>query len=256
MAGVLQPLKVLTVAPRTKHTATVIFVHGLGDSGHGWKPVADMFQADQGLGHVKWILPHSPTRAVTANMGMELPSWFDIRSFGFDSVEDEEGMMQSVSSLEQLISQEVKGGIDPSRIILGGFSQGGAMSLLTGFTVKPKLASIVVLSGWLPLREKIKNMILPHATSLPIFWGHGVSDPLIKYQFATGSIEVLESQLGMKVTRNPGMDGKNKRVGTVPTDGGVVFNSYDGVGHFTTQKELDDVRDWLKQLLPEKLEKV
>ncbi|TFK46899.1 Phospholipase/carboxylesterase [Heliocybe sulcata] len=250
MAGILQPLKVLTVAPRTKHTATVIFIHGLGDTGHGWKPVADMFQTDQALSHVKWILPHSPIRAVTANMGMEMPSWFDIASFGFDSVEDEKGMLETVGLLEQLVSQEVESGISPSRIVLGGFSQGGAMSLLTGLTMKPKLASIVCLSGWLPLREKIKSMMSPHATSLPIFWGHGVLDPLIKYVFATSSVEVMEKQLGMKVTRNPGMDEKDKRVGPIPTDGGIVFNSYDGVGHFTLQKELDDVRDWIKQVLP------
>ncbi|EPQ58936.1 Phospholipase/carboxylesterase [Gloeophyllum trabeum ATCC 11539] len=234
-------LKILTVAPRTKHTATVIFVHGLGDTGYGWKPVADMFQGDPGLSHVKWVLPHSPSRRVTANMGMEMPSWFDILSFGFDSPEDEEGMLETQQSLEQLISNEVLEGIDPSRIVLGGFSQGGAMSLLTGLTIDKKLGSIVVLSGWLALRNKIKNMVSPHAKSVPIFWGHGTSDPLIKYQFALDSLEFMKSNLEINTI---------ERKSASPNSGGVVFNSYPGIGHSTSQQELDDLREWLKQMLP------
>jgi predicted esterase len=105
-------------------------------------------------------------------MGLEMPSWyihpfcplltmserfdarFDIEAFGFDTVEDEAGMLQSAASINQLISAEVESGTDPSRIVLGGFSQGATMSLLSGLSGQKRLAGIAVLSGWLPLRDK------------------------------------------------------------------------------------------------------
>ncbi|KAF8076711.1 Phospholipase/Carboxylesterase-domain-containing protein [Lyophyllum atratum] len=234
------PLKFLTVNPISKHTATVIFVHGLGDTGHGWKPVADMFRDDTALKHVKWILPHSPTRSVKANMGMEMPSWFDIYSFGFDTDEDEMGMLESARQINQLISTEVESGTDPSRIVLGGFSQGAAMSLLTGLTGERKLAGIAVLSGWLPIRAKFKAMASPHASKIPVFWGHGSIDPLIKFQFCKDSSEFLTKELGIPLLTTPG------------EVKGLSYNIYEGMGHTTCQQELDDLKAWIKKALPKK----
>ena len=93
---------------------------------------------------------------MTANFGMEMPSWFDIYSFGFDGEEDEKGMLETSRSLNSLISDEVDSGIPSDRVVLGGFSQGAAMSLLTGLTSERKLGGIVSLSGWIPLRQKFK----------------------------------------------------------------------------------------------------
>lgn len=127
--------------------------------------------------------------SVTANMGMEMPSWyvfrslsnlfiiitsvcrFDIASFGLKDKEDEAGMLKTVKSLTQLIDTEVASGVDPNRIILGGFSQGAAMSLLTGLTMEHRLAGIVALSGWVALRDKLKSVGVwsspdPHVFSL------------------------------------------------------------------------------------------
>jgi len=108
------------------------------------------------LPHVKWILPHAPQQSVTANFGMIMPSWFDIKDFSFNSAEDERGMLTSVRMLEGVIRQEVESGLDASRIVLGGFSQGGVMSLLGGLTSERKLGGVVVLSAWLPLQAKFK----------------------------------------------------------------------------------------------------
>lgn len=83
-------------------------------------------------------------------------SRFDIYSFGFNTEEDEKGMLESARKINELITEEVEAGIEPSRIILGGFSQGGTMSLLTGLTGERKLGGLIVLSGWLPLRNKFK----------------------------------------------------------------------------------------------------
>jgi len=235
------PLKFITVSSVVKHTATVIFVHGLGDTGHGWKPVADMFRTDPALAHVKWVLPHSPIRSVKANMGIEMPSWFDIYSFGFETDEDEMGMLESARRINELITAEVDSGTDPSRIVLGGFSQGATMSLLTGLTGERKLAGIAVLSGWLPLRGKFKAMAAQHASETAVFWGHGSKDPLVKFQFCKDSSEFLTKQLGIPLLTTPGQFK------------GLNYNIYEGMGHTTTQKELDDLRAWIKKALPEKV---
>lgn len=230
-------LKSLILNARSKHTATVIFIHGLGDTGHGWKPVADMFQQDPAMSHIKWVLPHAPIRPVTANMGIEMPSWFDILSFGFNTPEDEKGMLETVSSINTLISNEVSStDLDASRIILGGFSQGGAMSLLAGLTNERKLGGVAVLSGWLPLKDSFKTMCAPHASQIPLFWGHGTSDPLVLYKFGTNSVETLTSKVGF--TRTTGLAT------------GLDFRSYEGMAHTSCQVELNDLSAWIKRVVP------
>ncbi|EIN11066.1 Phospholipase/carboxylesterase [Punctularia strigosozonata HHB-11173 SS5] len=231
----IAPLRSLIVSPAAKHTATVIFVHGLGDTGHGWEPVAKMLAPK--LPHVKWVLPHAPTISITANMGMLMPGWFDIKSFDFKTAEDEAGMMKTVHSLNQLITAEVDGGIDASRIVLGGFSQGGAMTLLTGLTGERKLAGLVVLSGWLPLRNKVHTMFSDKAKEARIFWGHGEADPLVKYEYATASRDFLKNQLKMEVTSGPELKG-------------LSFNTYPGLEHSTAPQELRDMVAWLEKALP------
>ncbi|KAL0580519.1 hypothetical protein V5O48_001506 [Marasmius crinis-equi] len=239
MAAVAPALQFITVPAAAKHTATVIFVHGLGDTGHGWKPVADMFKTEPSLTHVKWVLPHARQRPITGNMGMTMPGWFDIKSFeNFKTVEDEEGMMESVRHLTELIDVEIASGIQPNRVILGGFSQGAAMSLLTGLTSeKLQLAGVVSLSGWLPLKQKFKETVSSHAKSTPVFWGHGTADPLVRLEFANESIEALKS-FGFNITS--GVEGAK----------GVSFNTYPGVAHSTNLQELDDLKSWISKVLP------
>jgi len=233
----LRSLASVIVDPLSKHTATVIFIHGLGDTGFGWEPVAKMFQIDPALSHIKWVLPHAPTRPVTANMGTQMPSWFDIISFSFDSAEDEKGMLETMSSINSLISTELSStDLDPSRIILGGFSQGGSISLLAGLTSERKLGGVAVLSGWLPLRNKFKQMAAPHASQIPLFWGHGIADPLVLYDLGTESVKFLTKQIGF-----------------TPTSGsttGLDFRSYKDLGHSTCRTELDDLSEWIKRIVP------
>ncbi|TRM67875.1 Phospholipase/Carboxylesterase-domain-containing protein [Schizophyllum amplum] len=229
----LTPLKTLVVNASAKHTATVLVVHGLGDSGHGWEPVAQMLGREKNLAHVKWIMPHAPQMAVTANGGMIMPSWFDILSFGFKGDEDENGMLRTVHLLNQIITAEVDAGIPPSRIVLGGFSQGGAMTLLTGLTTERRLAGLAVLSGWLPMSQKVKAMISEHATKLPIFWGHGTEDPIVKFEHCQRSVAFLKSEL--KIAE--GADGLN-------------LNIYPGMQHSTCNQELVALKAWLERRLP------
>ncbi|OBZ70220.1 Acyl-protein thioesterase 1 [Grifola frondosa] len=234
----LQPLKTITVSPLAKHTATIIFVHGLGDTGNGWKPVADMFSADTALQHIKWILPTAPSMKITANMGMEMPAWFDIAEFGLRTTEDEKGMLNAMHALNKLITAEVDSGIPANRIVLGGFSQGAAMSLLTGLTTERKLAGVAVLSGWVPMRNKFKAMTSEHAKSVPVFWGHGKRDPLVKFQIGEASARFLQTDIGIATAA------------TDTSQNGLSFHAYDDLPHSASEEELDDLKAWLKKILP------
>ena len=167
-------LQSITIPATAKHTATVIFLHGLGDSGAGWAPVARLLSRNPNLQHIKWVLPHAPVQRVTLNMGMSMPSWFDIATLTFnnpagdasaaaaagirgDRLEDQDGILNSAMAVGRLIAKEVDDeGIEAKRILLGGFSQGAALGLVTGLTSERRLAGLVCLSGWLPMSTKMK----------------------------------------------------------------------------------------------------
>ncbi|XP_078297698.1 acyl-protein thioesterase 1 isoform X6 [Panthera onca] len=149
------PLPAIVPAAR-KATAAVIFLHGLGDTGHGW---AEAFAGIRSS-HIKYICPHAPVMPVTLNMNMDMPSWFDITGLSLESQEDEPGIKQAAENVKALIEQEMKNGIPSNRIILGGFSQGGALSLYTALTTQQKLAGVTALSCWLPLRASFPQEMM------------------------------------------------------------------------------------------------
>ncbi|KAG8904762.1 hypothetical protein FRB99_001239 [Tulasnella sp. 403] len=223
----LPPLKYVVVNPRAAHTSTVIFMHGLGDTGDGWQPVAEMLAPS--LPNTKWILPHARVNPVTLNMGMRMSSWFDITSLdGFDE-EDEKGMLESVHGVNEIITAEVDAGTPANKIIIGGFSQGCALALLTGLTTERKLGGIVALSGWLPLRKKIKAMMSDHSRNLPLFWGHGTSDPVVQYGFGERSVKALQDDFKFK---------------------DVTLKSYP-MGHSSHPQEIRDIQTFLSRVLDE-----
>ena len=157
----MSALKHLKVAPKDAHTATVIFLHGLGDSGHGWLPVAKQLWAVPGLSHVKWILPHAPSIPITLNGGMRMPGWFDLSTLdklADPTAEDEAGLRRAVEAVDKLVQAEVDAGTPEGRIVLGGFSQGGAVALLTAISGRRKLAGVVALSTWVPLSHKAEQV--------------------------------------------------------------------------------------------------
>jgi len=241
-------LKTLIVPSKGKHTATVIFMHGLGDSGYGWKPVAEQLSRDQSLQHVKWVLPHAPTVPCTANGGMIMPAWFDIFSFGFKGPEDETGILRSKEEVNELIKKEVTEGIPTNRIVLGGFSQGAAMTLVTGLTTQHQLAGLTVLSGWFAIKEKVKELrqspetskspaaFKSPATSIPIFWGHGEDDPLVPLSLGKQSKEELK-KVGVNEAKESG-------------EPGTFFHAYPDLGHSADAQEINDWANWLKKVVP------
>ncbi|KAL0580517.1 hypothetical protein V5O48_001504 [Marasmius crinis-equi] len=183
----------------------------------------------------------APKRAVTMNHGQVMPAWYDIKVFSINNSQlDEEGVMEGVRGIRELIEAEITGGIPCSRIVLGGFSQGAGLALLTGLTgdSNKRLAGLTALSGLLPLRDKLKELISPHATSIPIFWGTGSADPLVTIEIVEKCVEILQT-LGLTVRR-----------GSKDVEPGISFNIYDGLQHSTDPFELLDLKTWLKKVIP------
>jgi len=233
-------LQYIVVPPIKNHTATVIILHGLGDSGEGWRPVAKLLGRKEGLGHIKWILPHAPVQRVSIKHGMQMPSWFDIKDLdGLSNNEDQQGSLLSTSSINSLITAELDDNpnIPPSRIIVGGFSQGAAISLLTALTSERKLGGAIALSGWLPLHTKIKGMMSDYARTLPIFIGHGTADPVVAFQHSQKSVEYLTSDCGIKKATDESLVG-------------ITFKSYDSMGHHSAPQELSDIAEFLQKVIP------
>ncbi|KAH7305489.1 acyl-protein thioesterase 1 [Stachybotrys elegans] len=199
----------IVVPATSRHTATVIILHGLGDSGHGWRSAVDHFLRKQRLNEVKFILPHAPSLPITLNGGMAMPGWFDIKTLGGTMEqlkaglieEDAPGILRSQSYINSLVQAEISNGIPSERIVLGGFSQGGAMSLFSGLTSAVKLAGIIGMSAWLPLSGSFKSHLpadnLNKAT--PVLMAHGDMDPVVRFEWANESQKLLSSE-GYDVT--------------------------------------------------------
>ena len=144
----------VVVAPSGKHTATIIFLHGLGDSGHGWAP---QISSVKGPG-VKLVCPSARKMPVTLNSGVQMPAWFDLKSLDPAGPEDVAGVKAAAEYVNTLIEAELEAGISSDRIVLAGFSQGGALSLYTALTTRHRLAGVVGLSCWLPLHTHFSSV--------------------------------------------------------------------------------------------------
>ncbi|KAG5931336.1 hypothetical protein E4U53_001813 [Claviceps sorghi] len=214
-----------------RHTATVIFIHGLGDTGNGWSDAVQMWRKGQQLNEIKFILPHAPRIPITMNAGFQMPGWFDIKSLQKGDDEDAPGILQSRDYFHGLIQQEINDGIPAERIVLGGFSQGGAMSIFAGLTAPFKIGGIVGLSSWLLLHQSFQKHI-PEGNAnkaTPIFMGHGDRDPLVLYNLAKDSEKALKDM---------GYD--------------VTFKTYGGMQHSACIEELNDVEAFIQDKLPSK----
>jgi predicted esterase len=186
----------IVVDAQGKHTATVIVCHGLGDSGAGWIFLAEQFLEQKKLEQVKFIFPNAPSIPITLNGGMRMPGWYDITSLtSIDRSEDESGITQSKGYLHGLIRREIAAGIPSERIVIGGFSQGGAMSLIAGLTCPQTLGGVFGLSSYLLLRNKFKSMATVSGdanSKTPVFMGHGNADQVVQYQYGKMTAEQLK----------------------------------------------------------------
>ena len=172
-------------------SAAVIWMHGLGADGNDFKPIVPELALPASLG-VRFIFPHAPVRPVTLNNGMAMRAWYDILELG-GGKEDGEGLRASQFAVEALIAREESRGVAAGRIVLAGFSQGGAIAFQAGLRHPRRLAGIMALSTYLPLAGTLEAERHAANRDLPIFMAHGSADPMISIGRAGQSRKMLEA---------------------------------------------------------------
>lgn len=181
------PLEIET-GPRP--SVGVIWLHGLGADGHDFEPIVSELGLPPDV-PIRFIFPHAPHRPVTINGGYVMRAWYDIRTGDFGRMEDEAGIRESERTVRDLIDREVSRGIPPHRIVLAGFSQGGAIALHTGLRAPAALGGIIALSTYLPLIDTLGLEAHAANRAIPIFMAHGTHDPVIPLDRGRASAERL-----------------------------------------------------------------
>jgi len=171
--------------------AAILWLHGLGADGHDFEPIVPELKLKKPL---RFIFPHAPMRPVTINQGMRMRAWYDILQLG-GGAEDEAGLRASQKITEELIRAQ---GLPANKIVLAGFSQGGAIVLQTALRYPERLAGVMALSTYLPLAGTLAAERSDANRDVPIFMAHGQYDDLIPMQRARASREHLE-KLGYKI---------------------------------------------------------
>ncbi len=176
---------------------SVIWLHGLGADGHDFAPIVpDLVRPD--WPGIRFVFPHAPMRAVSINNGALMRAWYDIVSMELDKRADEVGLRESMAELDALINRERDRGVPLSRIILAGFSQGGAVVLAHMLRQKTPVAGVMALSSYLPLGSKNTEELSEAAKNIPVFMAHGKSDPVVPLGLGEYSRQQLQ-QLGFTV---------------------------------------------------------
>jgi len=170
--------------------AAVIWLHGLGDDGTGWSQVVGALGLPGTLA-VRFLFPHAPVMPVTINNGMTMRAWYDIREADFNSRADLDGVRRSQAHVEALIARQVELGIAPRRIVLAGFSQGGAVALYAALRHPERLAGIVALSTYLIDSPSLAAEASAANRDIPIFMAHGMQDPVVMFRWAEVSRRAL-----------------------------------------------------------------
>lgn len=166
----------IETGPQPRHS--VIWLHGLGADGHDFEPIVPEL-VKPGWPSLRFVFPHAPVRPITLNGGMRMRGWYDIYGLELMAIEDEAGILASVAEVERLLARERQRGVDSHRVLLAGFSQGGAVALAAGLTQPERLAGIVALSTYLPIAAQVAARRAPIQAGLPVFVGHGAVDPIV-----------------------------------------------------------------------------
>jgi phospholipase/carboxylesterase len=165
----------------------VIWLHGLGADGHDFLPIVDRLNVP----NTRFIFPHAPHRPITMNNGYEMRAWYDLYGLTATDKQDEAGMREMQNTINALIAQEKSKGIQVSNIVLAGFSQGGAMALFTALRYPEKLAGILALSTYVPLKKSLPNEATIENASTSIFMAHGSFDTVITMDTCKTSLDLL-----------------------------------------------------------------
>ena len=205
----------------TKINASVIWLHGLGADGYDFEPIVEKLDVP----NVRYILPHAPEMPVTRNSGYIMPAWYDLYGLTGNSQEDENGIRTTQQYINSLIENEINRGIASERIVIAGFSQGGAIALHTGLRYPKKLAGILALSTYLPLKTKLATEAHLVNAGIPIFMAHGIFDDIISLDMCKLSLNTLQNN-----------------------HFSVDWHEYN-MAHSVCVEEINDIRTFLKQVL-------
>ncbi len=186
-----QPLPYVDINPATEVKATVIWLHGLGDSGHGFAPIVPELRLPESLA-IRFVFPHAPERPVTMNSGMRMRAWYDIKSMDFDKRADLGGVKESAALVEQLIEDEIAKGVPANRIILAGFSQGGVIALHLGTRYGKTLAGILALSTYMCEPSLLAEEAHDANKQTPIQFGHGTHDDVVPVAMGQAAYQTLK----------------------------------------------------------------
>ena len=204
--------------------AAVIWLHGLGADGNDFLPIVEQLQLPSHLA-IRFIFPHAPVRPITINQGYQMPGWYDISSLSIVDNEDEAGIKESSAILKLLSEEQEAKGISASRIVLAGFSQGGAIALHCGIRYPRPLAGIMALSTYLALPDSLDDEISDSAIDTPVFMAHGRQDEVVAYEYGKQCLELLEAN-----------------------DIDIKWYEYD-MGHAVCPEEILHIRQWLTETL-------
>lgn len=182
----------VVLTPDSAPSAAVIWMHGLGADGFDFVPIVDELRLPPSL-PVRFIFPHATPRPVTINNGFVMRAWYDIKGFGPERAEDDAGIRESDGVVTKLIEQQIAQGIAADRIVIAGFSQGGAMALHTGLRYPRRLAGVMALSTYLPLRGSVAKEAAAGNRDLPILMCHGSRDPVLPEELGKASRDLLQS---------------------------------------------------------------
>ena len=205
-------------APSPTHS--ILWLHGLGADGHDFAPIVPEL-VDPAWPPLRFVFPHAPVRPVTVNNGVPMRAWYDIAGFDLLARQDEAGVRASIGAVEALIARENERGVPSARIVLAGFSQGGAVALCAGLRHAQRLAGIVALSTYVPIHDSLALERSPANAATPIFYGHGTADPVVALQRGVDSRNLLQA-LGYAVD----------------------WHTYT-MGHAVCAQEIADLRAWL-----------
>ena len=186
-------LEAIEIETGAKPQASVIWMHGLGADGNDFVPVVQELGL-KGSPDIRFIFPHAPMQPVTINNGYVMRAWYDVKwgdLEGNSKQADEKGVRASQAAVCQLIERETSRGIAADKIVLAGFSQGGAVALQTGLRYAHKLAGVMALSTYLPLAETFAHEATAENRQTPIFMAHGTQDGVVPYEMGTRSRDVL-----------------------------------------------------------------
>lgn len=214
--------------------AAVIFIHGLGDSGNGWSwfpQVVGQIGLLKSASEINYVFPNAPIIPVTANGGMSMSGWFDIYEFGNPKArQDISGFFKSCEVVQLLVREQMEvHNIAPERILIGGFSQGAAISMAVLSLLDVRIGGLIALSGFCPVADSLSEKYQKSGLNFdtPVFQGHGTADPIISLEFGKHAKNVYGG-LGFR---------------------NWDFRSYAGVGHSTNEQELIDVIKFMSSTL-------